>query len=141
MKNKAYLYALSATILWGSSAAVIKLLLKNLNSIQILLFVSGIASVNLLLIALFQNKIPIIKNYKLKDYFNFAYMGFIGVFIYYLFLYLALSYLKAQEAFIINYLWPMMIVLFAIPILGEKLTFKKIMAIILSFVGVVIIAT
>lgn len=141
MKNKAYLYALSATLLWGSSAAVIKLLLKNLNSIQILLFVSGIASINLLLIALFQNKIPIIKNYKKKDYFNFAYMGFIGVFIYYLFLYLALSYLKAQEAFIINYLWPMTIVIFAIPILGEKFTFKKIIAIILSFIGVVIIAT
>lgn len=139
--NKAYIYALSATLLWGSSAAVIKLLLKNLNSIQILLYVSGIATINLLLIALLQKKIPIIKNYTKKDYFRFAYMGFIGVFIYYLFLYLALSYLKAQEAFIINYLWPMMIVIFAVPILKEKLTTKKIVAVILSFIGVIIIAT
>ncbi|MFA6393065.1 MAG: DMT family transporter [Candidatus Paceibacterota bacterium] len=139
--KKSYIYALSATLLWGSSAAVIKLLLKNLNSLQILLFVSGIASINLFLIVLFQKKIPIIQKYKIKDYLTFAYMGFIGVFIYYLFLYLALSYLKAQEAFIINYLWPMMIVIFAVPILKEKLNVRKILAIIFSFIGVIIIAT
>lgn len=68
-------------------------------------------------------------------------MGFIGVFVYYLFLYIAISYLKAQEAFVINYLWPVMIIIFAIPILGEKFTYKKLLAVIFSFFGVVIIAT
>lgn len=141
MKNKAYLYALSATLLWGSTAAVVKLLLKNLNSLHILLFASFFASLSLFIIILIQKKLPIIKSYKLKDYWHFIYMGFIGVFIYYLFLYISISYLKAQEAFIINYLWPVMIVIFAIPILGEKFTYKKLLAIVFSFFGVVIIAT
>lgn len=141
MKNKAYIFALAATLLWGSSAAVIKILLQNLNSLQILLYSSLFASISLFLIALFQKKLSIIKTYTNKDYFRFAYMGFIGVFLYYLFFYLAISYLKAQEAFIINYIWPIMIVIFAVPILKEKFTTKKILAIAVSFVGVVIIAT
>jgi len=141
MKNKAYLYALSATLLWGSTAAVVKLLLKNLNSLQILLFASFFASISLFIIVLIQEKLPIIKSYQIKDYLKFAYMGFIGVFVYYLFLYIAISYLKAQEAFVINYLWPVMIIIFAIPILGEKFTYKKLLAVIFSFFGVVIIAT
>jgi drug/metabolite transporter (DMT)-like permease len=139
--KKAYIFAFIATLLWGSTASVIKLLLKDLNSIQILMFASFFASIGLFLIVIFQNKFSIIKNYKMKDYFRFACMGFIGVFLYYLFLYIALDYLKAQEAFIINYLWPIMIVLFAIPILGEKFNFRKIIAVILSFIGVVIIVT
>jgi drug/metabolite transporter (DMT)-like permease len=141
MKNKAYVFALTASLLWGSSAAIVKLLLKNLNSLQILLYASLFASITLFLIVVFQNKFSIIRSYKIKDYLRFAYMGFIGVFLYYFFLYLALSYLKAQEAFIINYLWPIMIVIFAVPILGEKFTTKKTVAILLSFIGVVIIAT
>jgi len=141
MKNKAYVFALTATLLWGSSAAVIKILLQSLNSLQILLYSSLFASISLFLIALFQRKLSIIKTYTSKDYFRFAYMGFIGVFLYYLFFYLAISYLKAQEAFIINYIWPIMIVIFAVPILKEKFTTKKILAIVVSFVGVVIIAT
>ncbi len=141
MKNKAYIFALTASILWGSSASIIKLLLKNLNNIQILLYVSFFASIALFIIVVFQKKFSIIKTYKLKDYVRFAYMGFIGVFMYYFFLYLALYYLKAQEAFIINYLWPIMIVIFAIPILGEKFNVKKIIAVLISFIGVVIIAT
>ena len=141
MKNKAYIFALSATLLWGSSAAIVKLLLKNLNNLQILLYASLFASVSLFLIVLIQKKLSIIKSYTTKDYLRFASMGFIGVFVYYFFLYLALDYLKAQEAFIINYLWPIMIVLFAVPILGEKFTTKKFIAIAVSFIGVVIIAT
>ena len=47
--------------------------------------------------------------------------------------------MPASQAFIINYLWPIMSVLFACIILKEKLTFKKIAAIIISFIGVSIV--
>ncbi len=141
MQKKSYIFALFATLLWGSSAAVVKLLLKDLNSLQILLFASAFASVGLFVIVLFQKKLQLIKSYTKKDYVTFAWMGFIGVFLYYICLYFALSYLQAQEAFIINYLWPIMIVLFAVPILGEKLTIRKIIAVVISFLGVIVITT
>ena len=47
--------------------------------------------------------------------------------------------MEASQAFIINYLWPIMAVLSACVILKERMTFKKIIAIILSFVGVIIV--
>ena len=47
--------------------------------------------------------------------------------------------MMASQAFIINYLWPIMIVLFACLILKEPLTARKAIAIVLSFVGVIIV--
>lgn len=49
--------------------------------------------------------------------------------------------MQASQAFIINYLWPIMIVVFACVILKEKITIRKILAIALSFFGVIIVAT
>lgn len=56
-------------------------------------------------------------------------------------LYYGLTHLKAQQAFIINYLWPILITLFAWPILGQRMTIRKTAALLLSFLGVVIVAT
>lgn len=138
---KAYLFAFGSIFLWASTAAVIKLLLTGLDSLQILFYASLFAFPFLFLVAFFQKRLGQIREYKTNDYVWFAGMGFVGVFVYYLGLYLALSFLSAQEAFIINYLWPVFIVIFAIPLLKESMTFRKTLAILLSFFGVVIVAT
>ena len=49
--------------------------------------------------------------------------------------------MQASQAFIINYLWPIMIVVFACIILKEKMTLKKAIAIVLSFIGVIIVTS
>ena len=49
--------------------------------------------------------------------------------------------MQASQAFIINYLWPIMTVIFACLILKEKITIRKIIAIIISFVGVIIVSS
>lgn len=135
----AYYYLGIGIILWASTPAVAKLLLKNLNNFQVLFFTTLIATITLFLIVLFQNKVKLISNYKLKDYFTFAYMGGLGIFLYYLFLFGSLRLISTQESTIVNYLWPIMVVLFASLILKEKFTFTKIIAIILSFFGVYIV--
>lgn len=140
-RYKPYLYALVASLLWASSPTVIKLLLGGLNSVQILFVASGIATLFLFSLVVIQGKLQIIRDFQLKDYATFAAMGFLGVFVYYLCLYLAISFLSAQEAFIINYLWPILTVFFAAVILREKLSPKTVLALFVSFVGVVIIGT
>lgn len=122
-------------------AAVGKLLLTNLNSLQVLFFVNLFAFLGLFFIVLLQGKKTIIQNYTKRDYFTFAQMGFLGAFLYPFFFYGALQFLPAQEAFIINYLWPIMVVVFAILILKEQITSRKILGIICSFLGVAIIIT
>lgn len=138
--KRSYFYALLTILLWGSSAAISKMLLSRLNDFQILLYVSLFAMIGLFLIVLFQKKLHLIRNYTIKDYITFSYMGFIGMYLYQIFFLKAMFYLPAQEAFIINYLWPVMVVIFASLILKEKVTLKKFAGIILSFAGVFLVA-
>lgn len=136
-----YIYASLVVFLWASTAAVGKLVLENLNNLQVLFYTSLFASIGLFLIVLFQKKLHLIKKYKTIDYWHFALMGFVGVFLYYIFLYAGLMYAPAQEAFIVNYTWPIWVVIFAIFILKEEFNIKKLIAILLGFIGVYIVAT
>ena len=63
-----------------------------------------------------------------------------GVFFYYAFYYAGAEILSASQAFIINYLWPVMSIIFACLILKEKMTVRKIVAIAMSFLGVFTVA-
>jgi drug/metabolite transporter (DMT)-like permease len=62
-------------------------------------------------------------------------------FLYYIFYLLALMLIPAVEASMLNYLYPMMIVIFAVPINKEKLDMNKIISLIIGFAGVIIILT
>lgn len=132
---------MASILLWGSTASISKLLLKDLDNLQVMFFTSLFATIALFFISLSQGKINIIKQYKIKDYFTFMYMGFFGVFLYGYFFYGALMRLPAQEAFIINYLWPIMIVILASIILKEKFTLQKLIALCISFIGITVVAT
>ena len=139
--KKSYLYAAISIFFWASTATLTKLLLAELNTIQIMCVSSFFAATVLFIINAYNKKLPLIKQYKSPDYIRLFLLGLLGIFSYCLFLYGALSYLPAQVAFIINYLWPVMIVIFAALLLKEKLTLNKIIAIALSFFGIIIVVT
>lgn len=139
--KKSYIYAGVSILLWSSTATVTKLLLGSFNSIQILLVSSFFAFIFLLIINMIKGNLKQLKDYKIKDYIQIIYIGLLGTFLYNLFLYLGINKMQASQAFIINYLWPIMIVLFACIILKEKMTIKKIVAIVLSFIGVIIVTS
>ena len=61
--------------------------------------------------------------------------------LYYLVLLRAYDLLQAQQAQPINYTWAITLALLAVPLLGQKLSGRDIMAIIMGYGGVVIIAT
>ncbi len=136
-----YLYVVLAVLLWAPTAAVGKLMLKDLNNLQVLFYISLIASISLFLIVLFQKKFSLIKKYMLKDYWHFACMGFIGVFLAYVFFFAGLMFAPAQETIIVNYTWPIWVVIFAMVLLKEKINFKKILAILLGFIGVYVVVS
>lgn len=138
--KKSYLFAFSSILIWSTMATVSKLLLNNLNSLYVLCLSSFFATAFLLILIILNGKIKELKNYKVKDYFIIILAGIPGIFLYNLFYYLGGNYLLASQAFTINYLWPIMSVIFACIILREKITIKKIVAIILSFLGVFFVA-
>jgi len=141
MIKKAYLYISLTLLLWSSTAAVAKLLLKSLNVFQLLLYVSLIASISLFVIIIFQNKIDVIRKYKFKDYCFFAFMGFIGIYLYHMFLFLGFASASVQEIFIVNYTWPIWVVIFGILILKEKISILTVLAISICFFGVYIVVS
>lgn len=140
-KRISYLYVAMAVLLWSPTAAVGKLLLRNLNNLQVLFFTSLIATVSLFIIALSQKKLPVIREYGPGDYLRFAYMGFVGVFLYYVLFFAGLARVPAQEAFIVNYTWPVWVVIFAMPVLGEKFNPRKLAAMLMGFMGVYVVVT
>lgn len=137
----AYVFLALAILLWGTTPAVAKLLVKNLDNFQVMFYTFVIALMALFIVAALQKKLAMIKKLRLKDYLRFLSIGGIGIFFYYIFYYWAFMLLPAQEVTVINYLWPIMIIIFASIILKEKFTSLKVAGIIISFIGVYIVIT
>ena len=143
MKNikTEYIYAGISIFLWATISTVTKLLLESINTMQLLLLSSLFAFAFLFIVNCFKKNLGKFKEYSFKDFINMSFIGLFGVFFYNFFIFLATDRLLAQEAFIVNYLWPIMTVVFACIILKEKITGRKALALILSFFGVVIVLT
>ncbi|MBQ9976051.1 MAG: DMT family transporter [Clostridia bacterium] len=139
--KKEYIYAGVSIFLWSTTATVTKLLLGSLNSMQITLISSLLSTVFLLAVNIAKGTIRELKGFKLKDFAYTFLLGTIGIFIYHLCLYIGIDRMEASQAFIINYLWPIMTVVFACIILKEKMTVRKAIAILLSFIGVVVVTS
>ena len=139
--KKNYIYALLTVFIWSTLAAIAKLLLGDLPNLETL----SVSSVFAFLFLLVRNGrngfLRKMKQYSRKDYGIMAGLGFLGLFVYSALYYYGLTQLTSQEACIINYLWPMMLVLCSCMILKEKFTVLKAVAMICSFAGIVILST
>ncbi|TET79407.1 MAG: DMT family transporter [Candidatus Cloacimonadota bacterium] len=140
-QKQAYIYAIIAVLFWSTVASAFKVSLRYVDVFQ-LLFFSSLSSVIILFIILFiQNKLKLLRTYEAKDFLRSALLGFLNPFLYYIVLFNAYSLLRAQEALTLNYTWPIMLALLSIPILKQKIGFRSILAIFISFLGAFIIAT
>ena len=128
-------YAAVTVILWGAMPALTKDLLNALPNFETLALSSLFAFLFLLAVNLRGG----LRNLSAEKIFTASWLGFLGLFLYSAFFYYGLDRLTSQEACILNYLWPLMIVLFSCPILGEPLTRRKLLAVGMSFAGVVLV--
>ncbi len=140
-QKKAYIFALLAVLCWSTVATAFKIALKNASFIQLLFFTSFVSLMLLFLILVMQNKLKLIRQITLKQILISLGLGILNPFLYYVILFKAYSILPAQEAMTLNYTWPVMLILLSIPILKQKLSFKSGLAIMLSFLGIIIIST
>lgn len=138
---KAILYTLICVVSWAFIPVASKEILKDMNNYAMLLFSNAISTVVLFFYLLLSKKVGFLKKYSPKDYLVLSFLGFLGSYLFYIVLYKAFSLSLAQEVFIINYTWPILIVLLSAPILKERLNLTKLISITISFFGVVIILT
>jgi drug/metabolite transporter (DMT)-like permease len=140
-QKQAYLYGITAVFFWSTVASAFKVSLRYLDFLQ-LLFFSTIASIVILFVILVvQNKLSLLKQNSPKDYLRSAILGFLNPFLYYVVLLKAYSLLPAQEAQPLNYTWSIVLVLLSIPLLGQRIKLKSILAVVVSYFGVFIIST
>ena len=138
--KKNYIYALSAVMIWATMAAVVKVVLFDIPNLEALSVSSLFAFFFLLIMNIGSGQIKECKSYSVKEYGVMSGLGFIGMFVYSALYYYGLSQLTSQVACIVNYLWPMMLVVFSCIILKERMTAMKCVAMACSFVGIIILS-
>lgn len=137
--KKTYFLAGTSIFFWSTVAVTTKLLLGSHNNFQVLCVSALFAAIFLFVTNVATGNIKKLKQYKAKDYVISALIGLPGTFFYYVFYYGGADRMLASQAFIVNYLWPIMSIVFACIILKEKMTLRKAIAVIISFMGVAIV--
>ena len=137
--KKEYMMAGFTVFCWGTMAPVSKLLLSGLTNMEVLGYGSGIGALALLGAIIVSGEWRRWKEYSWKDLAKLALLGTEGYFLYSAFYYYGLRVLPAQAACILNYLWPIFTVMFSSVILKETFSRSALMAMLLSFLGVMVI--
>lgn len=137
----AYLYAALTILFWSTVASAFKISLFYLNFVELLFYSSLVSVAALASILIANGKLGEIKTWSFKDYLRSALMGFLNPFFYYLILFKAYSLLPAQEAQPLNFTWPIVLVLLSVLILGQRIRPVSLLAMGISFLGVLTIST
>ncbi len=140
-KLKGTIYVLLCVALWGLIPVVAKMGQENLDNHQFLFWSSAVSFVVMMIFVTVSGNFKVFRSYTKKEWATFSFLGLLGTYIYYLFLYLGYSKATGMEVLVIQYTWPILIVLFSIFILDERLNYKKAIAVILGFVGVLLVLT
>lgn len=140
-QRKAYLYGLTAVILWSTVATAFKISLRYLDPIQLLLFSSIASILTLGFVLVFQRKLKEVFSLSKKQYALALGLGLLNPVLYYLILFKAYDLLPAQEAQPINYTWALILSFLSIPLLKQKISKRDIISGVMGYFGVYIIST
>ena len=140
-QRTAYAYAVMVVLIWSTVASAFKITLRYLEPIHMLFYATVVSILTLFIIVLFQKKAALLRRCSPGDYVKSALLGFLNPFLYYIILFRAYSLLPAQQAVSLNYTWAIQLVILSIPLLKQKIDVKSFFAIIVGYVGVLIIAT
>ncbi len=140
-QGKAYLYAGAVVLIWATVASAFKIGLGMMNHVQLLFLSSGSSLLILGMILAIQRKWRAVFKCRRHEYLNSIVLSALNPFLYYLVLFKAYSLLPAQQAQPLNQTWAIILSLLSIAILKQKISSRRVLAIIISFIGVWIIAT
>lgn len=143
MKNfsKAYVYALFSVLFWSTVATAFKLGLMELSPLHLILLATFFSFLVFFTVVVIQGRLREAFAVTPKGLATSATLGALNPFGYYLILFQAYNMLPAQVAQPLNMIWPVTLALLSAPLLKQKITFRNIVAILISFVGVIFISS
>jgi drug/metabolite transporter (DMT)-like permease len=138
--RKAYLFAILAVLFWSTSPTAFKLGLQFTDTWQLLTGASLVSTFVLGIMTIATGKFRSLQTLSGKDMLFSALMGLLNPIAYYLILFKAYTILPAQVAQPLNMIWPIVLVLLAVPILHQRLSWISMGAMLISFSGVVLVS-
>ena len=140
-QRQALWFGIAAVLLWSTVASAFKLSLAYLTPVQ-LLFYACLSSIFVLTgILILQGKVGQLRRYSPRQYGQSLIFGLLNPFLYYLVLFEAYDRLPAQEAQPLNYTWALTLSYLAVPLLGQVLKRADVIAGLVCYSGVLVIAT
>lgn len=140
-QTKAYVCALITVGLWSTVASASKITLRYCSPAELLLYAAAVSCAVLFTVIVLLKKLPGLYRLRPKDWLISVQFGLLNPFLYYLILFKAYDLLPAQQAQIINYTWAITLSLLSIPLLGQRVVGRQWLAITVSYLGVLVIAT
>jgi drug/metabolite transporter (DMT)-like permease len=137
----AYGYAGLTVLLWSTVATAFKLGLAEVGVLPLLFHASLVSTLALLVAVALQGKLRLLAAYGWRGSLRSAALGLLNPTLYYLVLLHAYQRLPAQEAQPLNFVWPLVLAVLAVPALGQRLAARTLLGLAVSFAGVVVIAT
>jgi drug/metabolite transporter (DMT)-like permease len=138
--RKAYVFAILAVLFWSTCPTAFKLGLRHLDTWQLLTGATLSSTLVLGILSLLRGNFRSLLAFTRRDLLFSALMGLLNPVAYYLILFKAYTILPAQVAQPLNMVWPIVLVLLSIPMLGQRISWLSMGAMLLSFSGVVLVS-
>ncbi len=140
-QNSAILLALVAVLLWSTVATAFKIALETMSPFQLIFVGTTVSTTFFFLVLLVRGKLSTLFHMSAMQLMQSAMQGFLNPFLYYLILFKAYSLNPAQVTQALNMVWPITLAVLSVPFLGQKISWRNLWAILLSFAGVVFISS
>ncbi|MFO7670448.1 MAG: DMT family transporter [Bacteroidales bacterium] len=138
--RKAFIFAILAVLFWGTCPTAFKIGLRHQDTLQLLTGATFTSALLLGILLLPGKRYREFARFGWADVWFSLLMGLLNPVAYYLILFRAYSILPAQVAQPLNMIWPIVLVIISIPLLKQKVSWKSIGAMTISFSGIVIVS-
>lgn len=139
--KKALIFALMAVGMWSTVATAFKIALQYLEPAQLLLWAAIFSIIVLSAVVTLQGKWSELRQLTTKEWAASVLYGALNPALYYMVLFAAYDLLPAQEAQALNYSWALTLAFLSVPFLGQKLRLQDLLAGLVCYGGVLVIAT
>ncbi len=136
--RQAMLFGLGAVALWSTVATAFKVALGEMSPLELIWLAVGVSWLVLGALMLRQG---LWRSSIRHGWRTAAWAGLMNPVAYYLVLFAAYDRLPGQEAMALNYTWALTMAFLAVPILGQRLTRTDLLAGLVAYAGVWVIAT
>lgn len=140
-QRRAFIFAISAVLLWSTVATAFKITLEYLTPLQMVTAASSVSWLVLLLLTWQQGKLNQLAAELKRAPGFYALIGVLNPAAYYLVLFAAYDLLPASQAQPLNYTWAIALTFMAALFLGQKIRKRDWFAAAFGYLGVLVIAT